>query len=103
MVMTNKDAFQPRNPDFERAVREGFTGQHAMATLGASLRHVRPGEVAIELPYRADLGQQHGFFHGGLVATLADNACGFAANSLMPAGHEPLSVEMKVNFIRPAR
>ncbi len=38
-----------------------------------------------------------------MVTTIADSACGYAAYSLMPAGSEVLSVEFKVNLLRPAR
>ncbi len=74
-----------------------------MGLLGARLTLVEPGVVEITLPYRADLAQQHGYLHAGVVATIADSACGYAAFSLMPAGSEVLSVEFKVNMLRPAQ
>ena len=93
----------PRNPDFERAVRESFSKQRIMTTLGASLEHVSAGEAEIHLPSRADLTQQHGFMHAGIVATILDSACGYAAFSLMPAGTGVLSVEFKINLLAPAQ
>jgi uncharacterized protein (TIGR00369 family) len=74
-----------------------------MATLGARLASVTPGEVVIELPWREDLGQQHGVLHAGAVAAVADSACGYAALSLMPAGAAVMSVEFKVNLLAPGR
>lgn len=59
--------------------------------------------VEISLPYRVDLAQQHGYLHAGIVAAIADSACGYAAYSLMPANSEVLSVEFKVNLLRPAK
>jgi len=59
--------------------------------------------VEITLPYRADLAQQNGYVHAGIVTTIADSAAGYAAYSLMPAGSEVLSVEFKVNLLRPAQ
>ncbi|HEV8128226.1 MAG TPA: PaaI family thioesterase [Candidatus Eisenbacteria bacterium] len=93
----------PKNPDFERLVRESFQKQEVMATLGARLARVAPGEVEIELPYRADLTQQHGFLHAGVVTAVLDSCCGYAAFSLMPPGAGVLSVEFKVNLLAPAR
>lgn len=93
----------PKNPDFERLVRESFLKQAVMATLGATLARVAPGEVEIELPYRAALTQQHGFLHAGIVATVLDSSCGYAAFSLMPAGAGVLSIEFKVNMLAPAK
>lgn len=74
-----------------------------MGLIGAELARVEPGIVEISLPYRADLVQQHGYLHAGIVTTIADSACGYAAYSLMPAGSEVLSVEFKVNLLRPAK
>ncbi|OLC39568.1 MAG: hypothetical protein AUH81_01255, partial [Candidatus Rokubacteria bacterium 13_1_40CM_4_69_5] len=48
------------------------------------------------------LGQQHGFIHGGIVASIVDTACGYAALTLAPADAEVLTVEFKINFIAPA-
>jgi uncharacterized protein (TIGR00369 family) len=73
-----------------------------MATLGASLRQVTPGTVKIVLPYRADLCQQHGFMHAGMLTAVVDSACGYAALSLMPPEVGVLSIEFKVNFLAPA-
>ena len=74
-----------------------------MGLIGAELSRVEPGVVEITLPYRADLTQQHGYLHAGIVTTIADSACGYAAYSLMPAGSQVLSVEFKVNLLRPAK
>ena len=73
--------FEPRDPDFEAKVRDSFGRQTAMQTLGAVVSRVEPGEVEIEMPYRADLTQQHGFIHGGIVTAIVDSACGYAAFS----------------------
>lgn len=95
-------AFNPRNPDFERDVRDSFARQPFMATLGAELLAVGPGRTEIALAYDESLSQQHGYFHGGVIGTLADNAGGYAAFSLMPAGMTVLTVEYKLNIVAPA-
>jgi uncharacterized protein (TIGR00369 family) len=91
-----------KDPAFESRVRASFAKQRAMATIGATIVRVAPGEIDLELPFREDLTQQHGFLHAGIVATLADSACGYAALSLMPAGAGVLSVEYKLNLLAPA-
>ena len=73
-----------------------------MHLLGATMKRVEPGLVEIELPHRADLTQQHGYFHAGVVATIADSAGGYAGYSLMPAGSTVLTVEYKINLLAPA-
>ena len=92
----------PDVPEVAARVRASFERQAFMATLGARLESVEPGQVSIELPFRADLTQQHGFLHAGVVSAIADSACGYAALSLMPPGTAVLSVEFKLNLMKPA-
>jgi uncharacterized protein (TIGR00369 family) len=94
---------QPLNPSFAEAIAHSFGQQAVMQLLGAELTRVEPGVVEITLPFRADLTQQHGYLHAGVITTIADSAAGYAAFSLMPAGSEVLSVEFKINLLRPAR
>jgi uncharacterized protein (TIGR00369 family) len=92
----------PRDPDFERRVRESFVRQRFMATLGATLDVVRAGEVHIGFTHRDELTQQHGYLHAGVLASVADSACGYAALSLMEPGAGVLSIEFKINMLAPA-
>src|SRR5215213_8057236 len=94
--------FEPRDPNFEERVRESFARQTLMGTIGARLSLVSPGEVEIELPYRKDLSQQHGYLHAGVVTAIVDTACGYSALTLMQAGAEVLTIEYKINFVSPA-
>ena len=90
------------DPDFEARVRASFARQQFMATIGARLEHVARGEVAIALSFRDDLTQQHGFLHAGVVTSVVDSACGYAALTVMAPGAAVLSVEFKVNLLAPA-
>lgn len=93
---------EPADGNFEARVRDSFSRQSFMATIGAELLHVGPGEAEIRVSYRTDLCQQHGLFHGGLIGTIADNAAGYASYSLMPAESSVLTVEYKLNLMSPA-
>ena len=93
----------PADPHFASRVRESFGRQKAMALIGASLKSVAAGQVEIALPYRDDLTQQKGFIHGGILGMIADTACGYAAFSLMPAGGSLVTVEYKMNILKPGR
>lgn len=95
--------FHPQDAGFASRVRESFARQRVMQTIGAALTLVQPGAVEIELPYREDLTQQHGFIHAGILASVLDSACGYAAFSLMPADAAVLSIEFKVNLLSPAK
>jgi len=94
---------EARNPSFVEEVKKSFAAQSIMHLIGAALTRVEPGVVEISLPYRKDLTQQDGYLHAGIITTIADSAAGYAAYSLMPAGSAVLSVEFKVNLLRPAK
>ena len=94
---------QLRNPSYADEITESFSKQTFMGLIGAELSRVEPGLIELTLPYRAELAQQHGYLHAGIVTTIADSACGYAAYSLMPPNSEVLSVEFKVNLLRPAK
>lgn len=93
----------PSDPDFESRVRASFSQQGMLTGLGAQIGLLRAGEVHLTAPYDARFTQQDGFLHAGVVATLMDSACGYAAYSLMPTASRVLSVEFKVNLLSPAR
>jgi uncharacterized protein (TIGR00369 family) len=96
------EGLQARDPEFATRVRLSFGEQRAMSTIGASLGIVEPGAVDIVLPFRDDLTQQDGFLHAGIIAAVADSACGYAAHSLMPPSARVLSIEFKLNLLAPA-
>ncbi len=95
-------AFTPKDPDFAVRVRASFARQNIMDLIGARLTRVEPGLVEIELPYRAELTQQHGFVHAGITSTIADTAGGYAAFTLFPADASVLTTEFKINLLAPA-
>jgi uncharacterized protein (TIGR00369 family) len=93
--------FDPPDPEFETRVRSSFSRQGIMQYLGAELAGVRPGYCEVRLPYKPELSQQHGYFHGGVIGTIADSAGGYAAFTLMPADSGVLTVEYKLNLLAP--
>lgn len=95
-------AFVPADPDFEARTRASFARQGAMAHLGAVMEKVEPGRVEIAIAFRPELAQQHGFFHAGIISTIADSAGGYAGFTLFPLDAAVLTVEFKVNLIAPA-
>lgn len=94
--------FQPADPDFAQRTRDSFARQKIMFLLGAEMTVVEPGYVEIVLPYRENLTQQHGFFHAGATATIADSAGGYAGFTLFPPGASVLTSEFKINLLAPA-
>ncbi|MCD0483488.1 PaaI family thioesterase [Streptacidiphilus sp. ASG 303] len=82
-------------------VRDTLARQGLLRTLGVEVVEVEPGRVVLDLPVRPEVAQQDGFVHAGAVTALADAAAGAAAQSMMPAGKNVLSVEFKVNLLSP--
>jgi len=95
--------FEAKDVAYKEKVIESFGQQGVMKTLNASILDIQPGRVELKLPYSETLTQQHGFIHAGIVSTILDNACGYAAFTLMPENAAVLSIEFKVNFLSPAR
>ena len=93
--------FDVRDPNYEQRIRESFARQVFMETLGASLLVIEPGRVDIALPFDDALVQQDGYLHAGVISSIADSACGYAALTLSEPGQEVLSIEFKVNLLSP--
>jgi len=96
------DPFRVTDPAFEARIRDSFARQSFMRTLGAEVVAVSPGRCDIRVPWREGLGQQHGYFHAGVLGAIADSAAGYAAYTLMDAEDSVLSIEYKINLLRPA-
>ena len=89
-------------PDSFQRVRDSFAQQQFMTTIGASLRSVKSGAVEIEIAFRAELTQQNNFLHAGVITSILDSACGYAAMTMAPENANVLSVEFKLNLLSPA-
>src|SRR6266568_7260098 len=85
-----------------RQVMTSFRQQGIMKLVGARISRLERGLVEISAHNRSQLSQQDGFVHAGVLASLADSAGGYAALSMLPKGSRVLSVEFKLNFMRPA-
>ena len=95
--------FKIIDPDFQARIHKSFHSQPFMEHIGAELIRVEAGFCEIQLPFRQELTQQNGFFHGGVVGTLADNSMGYASYSLMGASDSVLTVEYKLNLVSPGK
>ena len=73
-----------------------------MGLLGATLERVDKGRVEIGVAFRPELSQQHGFFHAGVISTIADSAGGYAGFTLFPPEAGVLTVEFKINLLAAA-
>jgi uncharacterized protein (TIGR00369 family) len=92
-----------QDPAYEARVRESFGRQSHMATLGAEIAFIAPGEVHLAFPFAEKFCQQNGFMHAGAIASVADSANGYAAYTLAPPDTDVLAVEFKINLLSPAQ
>lgn len=91
-----------QDPQFAERVRASFQRQQAMTLIGASLPVIEAGYTEIHLPHKAEITQQHGYIHGGVVGMIADSAAGYAASTLTAHETGVLTVEYKLNLLAPA-
>ena len=96
-------AFEPQDPAWKEKILDSFDRQGFMAYLHARVTQAEPGRVVIEIPFDANLTQQHGLFHGGVTSSIADAAGGYAGYSLFPPDSSVLTVEFKINLLSPAK
>lgn len=94
--------FTPVEPNYQARIQASFGRQALMTMIGARLGCIEPGRVEIELPFRRDLTQQHGYLHAGITSAIADSAGGYAGYTLFPANSSVLTVEFKINLLAPA-
>lgn len=93
--------FAPKNPEYLRIVTASFNAQTMMETLGAALTDVAPGAVTITSTIPPGALQQTGIAHAGLAFSIGDSAAGYAALTLLPAGMEVVTSEMKIHLLAP--
>ena len=100
--VTETPAFEPADPRYAERVRASFARQGAMRLIGAEMTTVAPGYCAVALVPRAEVAQQHGYVHAGVVAAIVDSAGGYAGFTLFPPDASVLTVEYKLNLLAPA-
>ena len=91
------------DPAIAEKIRTSFAAQGLMATLGARIEEVAAGRVRISAPIVPETAQQMGFAHAGLAFSIGDSAAGYAALTVMEAGMEVVTAEMKIHLLAPAR
>lgn len=95
--------FQIADPNYAERIRTSFEHQQMMKTMGVTLVDLAPGHVEFSMEFAEHLTQQNGFLHAGALSTALDSACGFSAYTLMAPNASILTIENKVNLLRPAR
>jgi uncharacterized protein (TIGR00369 family) len=87
----------------EKTVKESFSRQAFMRTIGAEIVSLEHGKIEVRLAFKPGLTQQNGFIHAGVITSIMDSACGYAAMGVNPDYCDVVSVEFKVNLVAPAK
>lgn len=93
---------QAKNPNFRQAIEQGFAGAAFVNELGIKLVDCGPGWCESRVDLAARHLQQGGIVHAGVQSTIADHTAGAAATALLGAGEFVVTVEFKINLLRPA-
>lgn len=89
--------------DARAQVKSTVARQGLLSNIGTQVISVEPGVVELALPFSDKVDQQHGFFHGGAVAAIADVASGSAGISLLEKGGGVLTTDLSLSFIAPGK
>ncbi len=90
------------NPDYRQVTEQVFLAAPFVQSLGIELLDLGPGWCRTKMVITENHCQQHGYVHAGAQATLADHTAGAAAWTLVSADETVLSIEFKINLLRPA-
>ncbi|MFM6955641.1 MAG: PaaI family thioesterase [Ignavibacteria bacterium] len=91
------------NPAFRETIIAHLEKQEFMKAIGASLTSIELGKVIAEIPLQLMHQQQISLVHGGVTATIADIAAGFAGFTLVGPDEHTVTAEIKVSYLRPAK
>jgi len=91
-----------RNPDYRQMTEQVFLAAPFVQSLGIELLDLGPGWCQTRMAITERHCQHHGYVHAGAQATLADHTAGAAAGTLVAVDEVILSVEFKINLLRPA-
>lgn len=94
---------EAQNPDYKAYVQKVFSMAPFIGELGIQVQDIQPGYVETVLDLQKKHLQQDGLVHAGVLATMVDHTCGGAGTSLIQENEYVLSLEFKINFLRPAK
>lgn len=93
----------PKDPNWHDRVTAIFDEAAFLQLVGIELLELEPGFVTTSLMIRDELCQHAGLVHAGVQATIADHSAGGAAATLIAPESNVLTVEFKINLLRPAK
>jgi uncharacterized protein (TIGR00369 family) len=103
MITPPNPNFELKNPEFRASIRKHLEKQMFMKHIGCVLTQIEPGYVVAEINIAENHEQQIGLIHGGVTATIADVAAGFAGFTLVGPNEHTVTAEIKISYLRKGR
>lgn len=95
--------FTVLNPDFRETILAHLERQEFMKHINCRLTVIEPGYVEAEIDLDVIHRQQIGLVHGGVTATIADVAAGFAGFTLVGPDQHTVTAELKISYFAKGR
>jgi len=91
-------------PRFKAAIMDWMKTRNPFwALLGMELAEIRKGWAKLRIPIDEKLNNAIGLVHGGAIFSVADSAVGMALVGMIHRNENISTLEMKINYIRPAK
>jgi uncharacterized protein (TIGR00369 family) len=99
--MTYRNIYEAAHPNFKDVILRKLEKQHFMKHLGIQLTSIEAGFVEAQLSVEIYHQQQNDYVHGGVTATIADIAMGFAAFTLVEKGKGVVTSKLDITYLKP--
>jgi len=87
-----------KNPNFKESILHHLERQEFMKHIHCRLTTIEIGYVVAEIDLEKFHQQQIGLVHGGVTATIADVAAGFAGFTLVGPDEHTVTAEIKISY-----
>lgn len=89
-------------PEKKQLVEASFNRSETLKFYNATLMEIETDFVSIKIPKQEMMTRKHGMFNGAMIASLVDASSGYAAVSHYEDDCYVVTVELKINYLRPA-
>ncbi|MCA4781210.1 PaaI family thioesterase [Empedobacter stercoris] len=89
-------------PEKRKLIEASFNRSETLKFYNALLIECETDYVSIKIPKQEMMTRKHGMFNGAMIASLVDVSSGYAAVSHYEDDCYVVTVELKVNYLRPA-
>lgn len=91
------------NPEYVASVKEALAQTPYFKLLSMTLTHMERGRTEFLIPAQEKHLNPHQGVHGGVIASLLDATCNWAAYSETESENAFTTVELKINYLAPAQ